>query len=119
LLQKIPPRKFQTGYAFTASVTHGDLSSLVPLKFRRSQNQSGNDAEIHLLVRIVELRLQNLRVIELFFKRFNRGWACLPPRKTCTARSSAAFGSADESTPSSDATSVRAPRILFPASASE
>src|SRR5437773_8869326 len=39
------------------------------------------------------------------------GPAC-PPRKICTARSSAIFGSADESTPSSEDTSVRAPRIL-------
>ena len=37
-----------------------------PLKFRRAQNQARDDAQVHLLARIIELRLQNLRIVELF-----------------------------------------------------
>src|SRR5204863_922540 len=81
LLQEIPPREFQTAHAFATLVTHCDLSSLSPLKFRRAQHQSCDDAEIHLLARIVELRLQNLRVIQLLLERLDRSRPCLPAKK--------------------------------------
>src|SRR6266576_4706349 len=51
---------------------------LASLKFRGAQHQPGDDAQIHLLARIIKLGLQDLRVIELLFERFNRSWARLP-----------------------------------------
>src|SRR6266446_5036085 len=81
LLQKIPPREFQTAYTLTASITHSDLSHLSPLKFRRAQHQTCDDAKIHLLARIVELRLQNLRTIELLLERLDRRRPRLPAKK--------------------------------------
>src|SRR5712664_1240419 len=47
-------------------------SKSAALKFRSAQHQPGNDAQINLLARIIELGLQNLRIIELFLKRFHR-----------------------------------------------
>src|SRR5439155_17757029 len=81
LLQKISPRKFKTAYTFATLATHLGLSSLSPLKFRRAQHQPRDDAEIHLLARIVELRLQNLWTTELFLERLNRSRPRLPPKK--------------------------------------
>src|SRR2546426_2962287 len=48
-------------------------SSSPSLKFRRAQHQSRDHAQIHLLARIIELGLQDLRIIELFLERLNRG----------------------------------------------
>src|SRR5713226_3251427 len=55
--------------------------ALTPLKFRCAQNQTSNYAQIHLLARIVELGLQNLRIIELFLERLHRRWSRLPAEK--------------------------------------
>src|SRR5438309_1785370 len=52
--------------------------ALASLKFRGAQHQPGDDAQIHLLARIIKLGLQDLRVIELLFECFNRSRARLP-----------------------------------------
>src|SRR6267378_5283620 len=49
------------------------ISKLAALKFRSAQHQPGDHAQIHLLAQIIELGLQNLRIIELFLERLDGG----------------------------------------------
>src|SRR5437660_12632284 len=93
--------------------------SLTALKFRRAEDESRNHAQVRFSAGIVELGVQHLRIVQLLLQRLCGRSRCFAPRKTCTARSSAAFGSAEESTLSSEATSLRAPRMRLPARARE
>src|SRR6266567_8908907 len=54
---------------------------LPPLKFRRAEHQPGDNSHVHLPARIIELRLQHLRVVELLLERLDGCRRSLPAKK--------------------------------------
>src|SRR5215469_13784122 len=51
------------------------------LKFRRAQHQTRDHAEIHLLARIVQLRLQHLWTVQLLLEGLDGRRRSLPAKK--------------------------------------